>query len=148
MTANEYDLRALNRCCCGNKEAIEWLLLWRDYVHDIDDIIDGDKQGPEIVLSTFAAAATLYSHPFYLRNLLALRQIVYNCTNAYADSVAWEKSDTAWQREFSDHYRHFGAEMVLAVASICGGYAHMRSISLELRVICYLEHHTPSGEPI
>lgn len=148
MTVNEFDARALERCCCGDKEAMAFLLLWRDYVHAIDDIIDGDKEGPEIILCTFAAAATLYSHPFYLRNLLALRQIVYNCTNAYADSVAWEKSPEEWRRQFADHYRHFGAEMVLAVGAIVGGYEHMRSISPELRIICWFEHHNPQGKPV
>lgn len=148
MTANEMDLRALNRCCLGDKEAMDFLLKWRQYVHAIDDIIDGDRSGPEFILSTFASAATLYSHPFYLRNITALRQLVYNCTNAYTDSVNWEKSATEWQRQFADHYRHFGAEMVLAVAGIVGGYEHMRSISPELRVICWFEHHDAEGNPV
>lgn len=148
MTANEQDARALNRCCLGNQEAIGFLWLWRQYVHAIDDIVDGDAPGAEFLLRTFALAATLYSHPFYLKNLPALRQVVYNCTNAYADSVDWEKSPIDWQRTWSDHYRHFGAEMVLAVAQICGGYEHMRSISPELRVICWVEHHTTEGAPV
>ena len=147
MTANQHDLEALHRCCQGNQDAMEWLMIWRRYVHDIDDIIDGDRTEPEFILATFACAAALYSHPFYLRNIAGLRQLVYNCTNAYADSVAWEKAGD-WRAQFADHYRHFGAEMVLAVAGICGGYEHMRSISPDLRNICYLEHHTPEGEPV
>lgn len=147
MTPAANDWKALERACCGNGEAMEWLLLWRDYVHNIDDLVDGDLRGPEGLLATFAMAPVLYSHPFYIKNLAALRQVVLNCTNAYADSVMWEKSQVAWQRDFADHYRHYGAEMVLAVAQICGGYAHMRSISPELRVICWHEHHTPGGEP-
>lgn len=148
MTATEFDQAALARCCLGNQEAIGFLLLWRQYVHAIDDFIDNDRTGPEFLLTTFASAATLYSHPFYLKNLLALRQMVYNCTNAYADSVAWENSDLSWRRSFADHYRHFGAEMVLAVAGICGGYEHMRSISPELRIICWHEHHDQAGNAI
>lgn len=127
---------------------MQFVLLWRKYVHEIDDIIDGDRPQPEAILGTFALAATLYSHPFYLRHLPALRQIVYNCTNAYADSVAWESSPVEWRRAWADHYRHFGAEMVLAVAGICGGYEHIRSISPELRVVCWNEHHTPDGQAV
>jgi len=154
MTRDEQDLQALNRCCLGNREAMEFLLHWRAYVHAIDDIIDGDADSQEDILAAFAQAPMLFSHPFYVKNMAALRQLVLNCTNAYADSVVWEKSAVKWQREFSDHYRHFGAEMVLAVASICAGltgksgYDHMRSISRELRTICWHEHHTPAGEPI
>ncbi len=148
MTANEHDLQALRFCCKDDREAIEFLLTWRQYVHAIDDIVDGDRPGPEFLLSTFALAAALYSLPFYLRNINALRQIVFNCTNAYTDSVLWETAPVPWRREFADQYRHFGAEMVLAVSLICGGYEHMRAISPELRTICYLEHHTPEGNPI
>jgi hypothetical protein len=146
MTPQDNDWKALERACCGNREAMQWLLLWRDYVHAIDDLVDGDARGPEALLATFAMAPTLYSHPFYLNNMAALRQVVLNCTNAYADSVMWERSPVPWQRDFADHYRHYGAEMVLAVAQICGGYQHMRSISPELRVICWHEHHTPGGK--
>jgi hypothetical protein len=148
MTTNEQDLAALKRATRGNEEAMSWLGLWRDYVHRIDDIIDGDDAGSEAVLKAFALAVDLYTHPFFLKNALRLKQLVLNCTNAYADSVAWEKSKEAWQQNFSDHYRHFGAEMVLAVATICGGYDHARSISLELRTICWMEHHTKEGKVI
>jgi len=127
---------------------MDFLNHWRAYVHAIDDIVDGETPGHEALLATFAQAIPLYSHPFYLRNISALRQIALNCTNAYADTVAWEHSKHKWQAAFADHYRHFGAEMVLAVAMICGGYAHARSFSLELRTICWMEHHTSDGRPV
>lgn len=147
MTRDEHDQAALLRCCCGNQEAIGFLLLWREYVHAIDDIIDGDRTGPEHILATFALAATLYSHPYYLRNIAALRALVYSITNSYADSVAWEK-EGGWRKEWADHNRHAGAEMVLAVAQLCGGYGHMRTLSPELRTICYCEHHDREGRPV
>lgn len=164
MTLNEQDAAALNRCCLGNVEAIDFLNHWRTYVHLIDDVVDEDltempkgasarppgpsRRAVERVCAIGAQAVMLYSHPFYVRNLLALRQVVLSCTNAYADSVMWERSGVPWQAQFADAYRHFGAEMVLAVAGICGGYEHMRSISPELRVICWHEHHTQEGVPI
>lgn len=179
MTIQEQDQAALHRCCNGNREAMEWLVLWRDYVHLIDDVVDEDlalmprgyhgdpeanqtaaagedtqprsarinSRGIERVNRVGALAVVLYTHPFFLKNAGALRQVVLNCTNAYADSALWEHSEVDWQRQWADHYRHFGAEMVLAVASICGGYEHMRSFSPELRCICYHEHHLPNGEP-
>lgn len=132
----------------GNESAAEFLRLWRSFVHGIDDIIDGDIVEPEGVLRVFMQAAFVYSHPFFLNNLRELRQLAVNCTNAYADSVMWEKSPEAWKRNFSDHYRHFGAEMVLAIAAICGGYDHMREVSKKLREICWIEHHNQQGEPV
>lgn len=149
MNRGEMDLRLAERVCNGDREAMDWLAHhWSPYVHGIDDIIDGDRCKPEDVLDTFARAALLYAHPFYLKNLLALQRLVLVITNAYADSVAWEKSEVQWQRDWSDHNRHVGMEMVIAVAQICGGYQHARAISKEQRVICWHDHHTPQGEVI
>lgn len=131
----------------GNEQAADFLFLWRQYVHQIDDLIDGDLQGPEGMLNTFMMAAFVYTHPFFLAHLQELRQIAVNCTNAYADSVAWEKKD-GWQKEFADHYRHFGVEMVLAVAGMCGGYNHMREVSPVLREMCWKEHHDEKGNAV
>jgi hypothetical protein len=149
MNRVQTDGQLLERVCRGNTEAMDFLAhYWSPYVHAIDDIIDGDKAGAEFILETFALAAQLYSHPFYLAHIAALRQVVLLVTNLYADSVAWERSAVKWQAQWADHNRHAGMEMVVAVAQICGGYAHARAISREQRCICYVEHHTPGGEPI
>jgi hypothetical protein len=132
----------------GNDEAKSFLLLWRAYVHGIDDIVDGDVKDGEGIIRVFLLAAELYSHPFYLRHLASLKQVVVNCTNAFADCVPWEKHGEAWQQQWADHYRHFGSEMVLAVAYLCGGYDNMRRISPQLRAICWHEHHDKDGKPI
>lgn len=115
--------------------------MWARYCHEVDDIVDGGRKGPEALLSTLALAAMVYSHPFYLRNLAALRQVALLVTNTYADSVAWANSAVPWQRAFADCYRHCGNEMVFAVAALCGGYDHLRSIAQEQRVMCYEVQH-------
>ena len=133
---------------CGNESAASFLRLWRSYVHGIDDIIDGEITTPEKIIAVFMQAAFVYSHPFFIEHRAALLQLAVNCTNAFADTVPWEKSDVPWKREFADHYRHFAAEMVLAIAFITGGYNHMREASGVLREICYKEHHNAKGEPV
>lgn len=147
MTVLEMQQAALQRACLGTAEAMDFLKRWSDYVHAIDDIEDIETTA-EFRLSTFIAALELYTHPFFLKNSIALKQTVYNCTNLYADAVAWEKSPVAWQRGFADWARHAGAEMVLAIACIVGGYQHMRSISLELRTVNWSEHHNEEGKVI
>lgn len=150
MTKIEIANKTISRACLGNEEAMHWLNMWGTYVHAIDDIED-TKTDAEFRLKTFALAVELYTHPFFLKNIDRLKQIVLSCTNAFADSVEWEKSDEEWKRNFADHYRHFGVEMVLAVAGICAGpraYEHMRSISLEYRTICWCEHHTQDGKAV
>lgn len=145
ITPAQMEASFADRICCGNESAKEFLILWSNYVHGIDDIED-EETTPEFRLKTFALAIEVYTHPFFLQNMSRLKQVALNCTNAYADCVKWEKSEVPWQREFADHYRHFGCEMPLAVASIVGGYEAMRSVSLEYRTACYVDHHKPNGD--
>lgn len=148
MNRAETDFRLLERICCGNREAMDWLAnFWSPYVHGIDDIIDGEAKGPEEILSTFALAAELYAHPFYVRHMAALKQLVLVITNCYADAVRWEGHLDKWKADWADHNRHVGMEMVIAVAQLCGGYSHARMISQEQRTICWLEHHDQDGKP-
>lgn len=144
------DTGLIQRICCGDASAMDFLANhWSPYVHEIDDIMDGDRPGRRDQLMTFARACVLFSHPFYLRHLTALRQIVLNVTVAYADSLDWEQSTAQpWQQSWADHHRHCGLEMVIAVATICGGHEHGFSISQEQRTICQVDHHNRAGKPI
>jgi len=149
MIRFQADTKLLQRVTRGDQEAMDFLANhWSPYVHEIDDIIDGDRRSAEEILSTFARAVVLYSHPFYLKNLPSLRQLVLVINNMYADSVAWERSTVDWHRDWADHNRHVGMEMVVAVAQICGGYDHARAISMEQRAICYQDHHDKKGKPV
>lgn len=149
MTKLEINRQLVQRICGDNAEALDFLANhWNPYVHEIDDIMDGDRPDKRDQLKTFARAIMLYSHPFYLKNLAALRQVALNVTVTYADVVSWETSTLEWQRQWVDHNRHCGMDMVLAVAAICGGHEHAFNISQEQRAICWLEHHDPkTGEP-
>ncbi len=143
------DQNLIERICVGNPSAMDFLANhWSPYCHEIDDIVDGDRPEARDLLKTFARAAMLYSHPFYLANWQALRAVVLNVTVSYADSVAWERSPTGWQRDWADHQRHSGMEMVVAVAAICGGHEHAFNVSQEQRVLCHVDHHDRKGLPV
>ena len=155
MTAFEQDQLALQRCCCNDPLAMDWLgRVWREYVHAVDDDDDEPNRTPVDRCRTHALAIEVFNHPFYIAHREQLLPLIRATNNAYADSVQWEKSNVKWQADFADVYRHFASEIVLAVAEICGnerlngqGYAHKRSISMELRTICHYEHHNQNGEP-
>ena len=148
MNVATVDEKELSWITNSNESAASFVKSWKGYVHGIDDIIDGETKSAEGILTVFMHAAFLYSHPFYLENLGSLKQLVVNCTNAYADTVAWERDATPWKRSFADHYRHFAVEVIIAVAFICGGYEHMREVSKYLRTLCWTEHHDAKGESI
>ena len=147
MTPNEMRQMELKRVCLGNAEAMEFLTRWANYVHAIDDIED-EATTPEFRLATFIQALELYTSPFFMKHAAALKVLVLNCTNAYADSLAWEKSTDQFKRDFANFARHGGTEMVLAVAGIVGGYGHMRRVSLEIREQQYCTHHGEEGNPV
>jgi hypothetical protein len=130
----------------GNPVAAEWLDKWWKYIHAIDDIIDEDR-GPESLLEVLASAAELYSHPFWLANWFHLRPLVITITNAYADSVAWEKSPEASERAMADVLRLGGIEMYCIVAGLCGGYGHMRKLSPRIRQHTWAANHDQQGNP-
>jgi hypothetical protein len=137
--------------CAGNPEAADWLTRWQAYVHAIDDQIDGDvseTERAEHLLRLFAGASELYTHPFFVRHAARLQLLIVLVTSAYADSVAFERSGVTWKVQWADHWRHIGAEVALAVAYICGGYDHLRSVSPEMRSVCHWRHHDPDGKPV
>ena len=146
MTVASAHQAYLERVCCNDPEAMRFLALWHEYVHAVDDIED-EETTAEFRMRAWVLALELYTTPFFRAHEQRLKQIVLNCTNAYADCLAWEKSDVEWQRQWVDHYRHFGAEMVFAIAQIVGGWDHARSLSLEQREFNWKEHHDTAGKP-
>lgn len=147
MTPNEMRQHDFKRICLGQPEAMDFVVRWTAYVHAIDDIED-EETTPEFRLAAFIMALELYTSPFFVRHAAALKQVALNCTSLYADSVAWEKSEDQFKKDFANFARHGGTEMVLAVASIVGGYAHMRRVSLEIREQQYCASHGEKGNPV
>jgi hypothetical protein len=136
----------IHELTCGNPGAADWLQKWHAYCHAVDDLID-EARGPESLLEVLAQAADLYAHPFWLANCIHLRPLVVAITNAYADSVAWEKSGDSPERAMADVLRFAGVEMYCMVAAICGGYAHMRKISPLIRRQTWTANHDEQGRP-
>ena len=132
----------------GNRAALEFMVMWHEYVHEIDDLIDNNVTDPQRWLSAFAHANLVYSTDFYAAYARDLRLVVMTATNAYADSVLWEKDGNAWQKKWADVIRHSGIDMIYAVAVICGGYELMRQISAQLKEFAHKCHHDENGNPI
>lgn len=143
MRPEVYTQDILNQLCLGNTEASSFLKLWSQYVHDIDDLVDGDVTTKESQIRSYALACVVLTHPFFIKHVDRLRDVVLLITNDYADSVAWEGSKEEWQRRFSDVLRHSGATMVREVMLLVGGYDHLRLNSALFHAICHLEQQPP-----
>lgn len=138
--------------CRGDMSAMTFCDLWFNYCHGIDDLIDTMEDGrptmkPEAILKLFGIAATLYNCPFYVRNQAALFMPVLTITNAYADSVAWEKSSVSRRRKIADVLRCCGNEMFFVVALIVGGWQHMRDLSPKIRERSWVLQHDENDNP-
>jgi hypothetical protein len=124
----------------GNTDALVFLLCWTSYCHSIDDLVD-EAFNVELLVDTCMQANAMYSTPFWLANSARLSGIVGMIANAYADSERWKGGPELWKSSMADVLRQAGNEMLLAVAMICGGWRHMRSISLQVRETAYHEQH-------
>ncbi len=135
MTHTELQNSLIQRACLGNQEALDFLQKFRGYVHAIDDCID-EKVTIDFRVTSYIKALDCYTSIFFLKNLPALKQTIVTITNLYADSETIKDIPN-----FPEFARHFGAEMILTVAYLCGGYEHVRAISHEVRMLNWSKHH-------
>lgn len=118
-------------------EAREFIFAFSNYCHSIDDIIDGVKKDKISIIQVFETAATIYSHPFYIKNVLALYPAVRIITNMYMDSVSLENDTEVWRKNLSKVLSHALNEFIVLCADVCGGFTLRRAISLPLREQSY-----------
>lgn len=138
--------------CCGNRDAMELCDMWYAYCHGIDDLVDTMQDGRpmmsrEQIISLFFKAAVFYNSRFFLQHRELFFPIVLQTTNTYADSVAWEKSPKEHLRSMGDVFRTCGNELYFMVALICGGYEHMRNMSMRIKERDWLGQHDAEGNP-
>jgi len=139
----------LHEVLIDDEEALVFCLAFAKHCHNVDDIIDEKRENTDFILGAFEFAAYLYSLSFYRKHAHMLLPVIKAVTNAYADSVKFEKEKTCkWKQHYSDVLRQSGNEVVVAAVEISKGYNAKRIISEKFREISYLRHHTKEGEPI
>lgn len=152
-------LERLNHYLKGRVDAQTFLLRYRDYNHEIDDLIDipERRSDNEFILRVLNTALDVLSHPFYTNHVAELYSVIKIIHNTYADSVKWEKSSEAWQKTIADVVRNAGNEMVIQVVRIVVreetgsenlAYEAMRDISWRAKAQSYFDHHDDKGNPV
>jgi hypothetical protein len=124
----------------GNQLATDWLCIYYEWTHEVDDIIDEDDWDPEKLLKAFLRACEVYSHPFYVLNSQHLQGICILVTAEYADSIKWERAPELFKRQWADVMRHTSNNVFYTVALLTGGYEHLRKIANSWRAVCYVQH--------
>lgn len=126
-----------------NQDAIEYILLYGNYVEMWDDSVDEVLSYDENVahLSKMQALGIkIYSHPYWLKYapILAVVDALNNLT--YFDSVKWESATEEWKRIDAKCLSHTAYNMLFAVLIIECGIEAARSLSLEFREGAHLRH--------
>lgn len=117
-----------------------FLLDYNDYVHLIDDLVDGDiKVDAASILKLTNLSCAVFSNQFYSQYGHILQVVEFLINNTYGDSVIWEKS-ADWKLQHADVLRHSALDMTMAVLRILTDYDTVRELSPILREYCYSAH--------
>lgn len=118
------------------QDAVEFVILYRNYVHAIDDLVDV-PHGSEEILRVSALANQVFNSDFWRQYGPQLQVLEYMINNTYADSVKWENSEKPEFRVAADTLRHAALDMFYAVLLIKLGRDKLREFSLRFREQCY-----------
>lgn len=135
---SDEDRERLRMITCGNESAARFLIVWGTLSEYLDDVVD-ETTTPEFKIRTAQLFNQAYSQPFYREHVQALHVLASLINNAYADSELCGESELPWKKQLGDTLRHAAAEMVRAVALICGDYDHLRSLSMDIHERCYAQ---------
>lgn len=119
--------------------ALDFIIKYNQYVHDIDDIVD-ESLDKHFIVRTFGKSCEIFSHPFWLKNSEFLQVTEALINNDYADSLIWEESLEEWKIRDGKCLSHSGYRMFFAVLYVCLGYDAMRSVSIRFREFSHLKH--------
>lgn len=129
-----------------HKEALDFVIEYRNYIHMIDDIIDEDRSN-EKLLEAFAKASEIFSMPFWRKHAHLLVMIEQSINNTYADSTQWEKSDVEWIKRDASVLRHSGIDMFFSVINLVCGREKLRDISSAFRQQAHRLHMDKDLQP-
>lgn len=140
---NKEQIEALYReIAQGNESAYEWICLWQDHCHKVDDILDREIEHPDEIIKAFLQCEALYSHSFYSEYKHRLYPVIFLAANAYADSIQMKYT----LPEVADIIRSNGNEVLILVAAICTPlgvdvWNNTRNISQKIREFSYKSQH-------
>ena len=127
----------------GNEEAEKFLQAFHAWAHLIDDIVDEPNRDRLDAVEVAMMANVLFSCPFYYQHAASLQMVTALIADAYRVSVIAERRGGDYAR-LADSLRLCGNQMVLAVAMIVGGWAHMQMISAKLWPAAWESQHPPA----
>ena len=117
------------KAAAGRPDALEFLQVYTDRAHLIDDIVDKDREvtAEALAESEMRWMFTLSKNPFFLAHKDKLLPLMASGMNAWLDSNGMEDGPA------KDVVKGTWHEVVWQVALICGGWRYMRAVSGQCR---------------
>lgn len=139
MTFPPDRVRFAEEVCKGDKSATQFCLIFVQWCHWIDDLIDKDKLWlPQDTVRINLEALLLFSeNEFFQRHKVKLMPMIISSFAAFADSNKWEKREKVQDRRAADILKSYYHEVVWQVAYLCGGWEHMRAVTARFRIFDY-----------
>lgn len=132
MTKKEHLQKNLQTLFTGRIAAFEFICLYLDYCHMVDDLVDEDKN-IERINDTVSQASRVFNCSYwkqYGNSLLLVDRLIHN---KYFDCVTWEHSEEQWKNEHARVLNHCGYDMLFAVILIEFGEGKLNELSLDYR---------------
>lgn len=115
----------------SNESAWQFVELFAERSHQLDDIIDGDKEltDEQLIEAELAWMLALSKNPFYTAHQGFLMPLLIMSCNAWLDANKWEKSENQVKRVHSDVLKSYYHEVMFSVVYLCGGWKALREFT-------------------
>jgi hypothetical protein len=115
----------------NNEQAWLFVETFATRAHDLDDLIDGDKQvnDEDLIKAEMDWMVALSSNQFYKAHQSFLMPLLIMACNTWLDANKWEKDDDPVKRTHSDVLKSQYHEVIFAVVYLCGGWNAMREFT-------------------
>src|SRR6056300_1425672 len=115
----------------NNEQAWLFVETFATRAHDLDDLIDGDKEvnDEDLIKAEMDWMVALSSNQFYKAHQSFLMPLLIMSCNTWLDANRWEKGEDAVKRTHSDVLKSQYHEVIFATVYLCGGWNAMREFT-------------------
>lgn len=137
-TLSEVDLK-IAELVRGNTDAAAFLGSFFDWVHFLDDVVDGeaDRDPKAVCEINLTFLLTVTQNPFYLAHSAKLMPLIVQGALAWIDSHLWHTDLDDRKRVTSDVLKGYYHEVFWHAAFICGGWDHAVRMTAKHRAFDY-----------
>lgn len=120
---------------CGKQEAVDVVVALSTIAETWDDLYDADKSVAKDRLNQafVLMLVKLQTNEFYKSNEALFYALTVTAINAWMDANELQGSNLNSERMMAFYLRNFGIEIAMLAAFRCGGFDHLRKVSLGIR---------------